>query len=161
VPRTDGKALAEARARMVELEAALGDARADSRAARDEVGRLNGEADQLRAQLDEALTASAPEQVDSAGHGGDAALQQAHAALHAKDEELARLRAEVERDRRELRARSEEAARTWGAQLAEAHAASAQSLVELHRLRSEMEALRAEVEMHRGRQHGGGDGTEN
>src|SRR5207248_3084930 len=104
----------------------------DARAARDEVARLAVENDSLRARLDErapppAGTTAAPDTAESRA----GAVAADDTARRDTDEELHR-----------ERARAEEAARVWRAQVDEARADAARERARAHKLDEELRALR-------------------
>jgi len=116
---------------LVELRAALDDARADARAARDEVARLNGENEALRARIDRGTLPSvkAPAPAAPAAPPGDS-VERARRDANLARSELAELRETFERDRiAAAKAKNEAqlAARATAAQLDEAHAETARA----------------------------------
>ncbi|HEX2570232.1 MAG TPA: hypothetical protein VH877_11785, partial [Polyangia bacterium] len=132
VPAKPAPATAETdrmREEIQQLNAALERARADARAARDEVARLQAEGDALRSRLD--TTEARPA---DAGAGDGATLES--------------LRAELDREReagQETRRRAEETARTWRRQVEEAHAEAARLAAAEHAARVEIDRLREEL----------------
>jgi hypothetical protein len=117
-------------AELAELQAALADARADARAARDEVARLNGENEALRARIDRAALPSAKAPAAAtAGPPGDS-LERARREANLARSEAAELRDTLDRERiaaAKSRNDAQLAARAAAAQLDEARAETARA----------------------------------